>query len=187
MTLEAAFLLFGGKKEKCRSCSADARFEGTLMSYNKSCGSHKCGAIIFRKESDSPEYRKNISNAMKNVWTKRETSDEGAHIRDKIGSTKRANNANLSKEELSKKYGWMNRPDVTSEIKKQIWENSLGKYYASLTIDQRNELSLKQEAGRRRSIAKNGGTFLSENVVISEKVILNLIEFFNLETDHEQR
>ena len=119
----------------CMYCGNETHFVSISKGYKQTCKSPQC---IKKLRSDSAKKLRNriksdvvasgkmskkISKNQKNIWSKRKESGEDVVIRKKIGETISQNNLNMTKEELSNRYGWLNKK---SESEKLEWiKNSL--------------------------------------------------------------
>ena len=107
---------------QCVVCqSSDVTFKNLSLGYSQTC-SHKCACTHHRKtlandaERDSA-FRAKVSANQTKIWENRQDTDESAKIRAKISDTIKQINAQLTDDELTEKYGWLNK--LSEEEKKQ--------------------------------------------------------------------
>ena len=177
----------GNGVQKCKYCNNDAKLLDLIRGFHSICQDKKCEhllrsesakankAMLKRNEDKFNRFKERTSLAVKKIWENRTKTGEDEIIRKKISKTQKETIATMAIDERKEKFGWMNRPSVTAEKKREIWENSLGKYYENLT-DEEMIAHFKK--------CHSGGKFISthsNDVKLSNLVISNLNNFFNMD------
>lgn len=141
---------------KCIVCKKETTFINLNLGYKKTC-SYKCSAILKRKKlKNDPEkfqkFIKKVKENQSNVWN--ETSDDKKNeIFLKISISLKNNNKKLTKEELSQKYGWLNKLNYQERLRKvNEITNNLTEFYKNATDENKESIIEK----RIRTRIKNG-------------------------------
>lgn len=83
---------------------------------------------------------KNTSLAMKKQWSEVDQSERV----DKMTATVRETVSKMTDQERRDKYGWMNDPSVTSQRKREVWQQSLAKWWDSASEDDKAAIYKKR-------------------------------------------
>lgn len=100
------------------------------------------------------QFRERTANAVKKQWAEEDQSQRVANM-----SKARQEQVAAESAEERKKYGWMNRPDVTPEQKRAIWENSLKKWYDAATPEQLAAMITKRNEAIANCTIQHGKLF----------------------------
>lgn len=142
----------------CVVCDAPIdKFINVTHGYQKTCG-HVCGGKYHRRKlsADKEKHDKfiqKLSSNQEKVWAERENNGTAKAIREKIGNTITENNSRLTDEELSEKYGWMNK---LTEEEKQKWIEEVMMNTGAHTWWREGDENEKREVVERRNATKLG-------------------------------
>lgn len=142
---------------RCKVCNISTLFTNLTIGYKNTCG-HKCAGILVRQElsADKEKHEKFKEKVAKNqtdIWRQRKLTGEAETIHKKVSNTVKKKNANLTKEELRAKYGWLNK---LTEDRKKDWIESVqkqtGMYIWWKTVNEED----KEDTIKRRNATKLG-------------------------------
>ena len=142
----------------CAICKRETIYIGLGVGYQITC-SRKCGCIYHRKQlkKNTNKYNiflKKVAKNQKEIWKKREDTDEKQNILNKVMTTIRHNIENMTEAERKEKFGWLNKLDEHEKTLKvkEILNKSLFKWYNE-SFEEEKQLKYDK---RIQTMIKNG-------------------------------
>lgn len=146
-------------QDKCKICSKDTKFVNINVGYKETC-CQKCSGTLNRQRLKSNKekhnaFAKKVAKNQERIWQERKESGEDKKIHAKVGNTIKQINSTLTKEQLNKRYAWLNKLTVDE---KAHWVNTVMKKTGAHNWWETASSDEKQTVINRRNASKLGIT-----------------------------